>query len=171
MEVFMKFTKKIIVSMCAAPLFLVAGESEDLARDMLHVTHYEQIIQTSVDASVNLMKDMYPAVDCEALLRDFYNRHLDTQTLFNETANLYAQVFTVEELQGMLDYYSSSVGQSALGKLPDLMQASIQLIHTHLIDHMGELEALLEEVGHEVHLDAPVEGEAHTLELPVEHNS
>jgi len=63
------------------------------------------------------------------------------QPLYRE---LYAQTFDAEEVQAMIDFYTSPVGQSMVQKMPQLMQNAMQAVQARLLPFLQELQRNLE---------------------------
>jgi len=63
------------------------------------------------------------------------------QPLYRE---LYAQTFDAEEVQAMIDFYASPVGQSMVQKMPLLMQNAMQAVQARLLPFLQELQRNLE---------------------------
>jgi len=58
--------------------------------------------------------------------------------------DLYAQTFNADEVQAMIDFYTSPVGQSMVRKMPQLMQNAMQAVQSRLIPILQELQRNLE---------------------------
>ena len=62
--------------------------------------------------------------------------------LHREYAGLFAEVFTLEELKGLVAFYESSVGKSLVKKQPVLMQKAMQLSQKKMAVLIPELEKM-----------------------------
>jgi len=58
--------------------------------------------------------------------------------------DLYAQTFDADEVQAMIDFYTSPVGQSMVRKMPLLMQNAMQAVQARLLPFLQELQRNLE---------------------------
>lgn len=56
-------------------------------------------------------------------------------------AEIYASVFSEEELQGLIDFYRSPVGQKFLEKQPELMEATMQKMQGEMAKIMPQIQA------------------------------
>ena len=66
------------------------------------------------------------------------------------TIAIYTKHFTQAELQGMVDFYQSEVGQSMVKKLPDAMAESFQQIQPIMINVMPQIQKLSREMADEM---------------------
>jgi len=58
--------------------------------------------------------------------------------------DLYAQTFDADEVQAMIDFYTSPAGQSMVRKMPLLMQNAMQAVQARLLPFLQELQRTLE---------------------------
>ncbi|RYY80569.1 MAG: DUF2059 domain-containing protein [Moraxellaceae bacterium] len=65
--------------------------------------------------------------------------------------NMYTSIFSEEEIQAQLDFYSSSVGQSIMQKMPQVIRQSMEITMVDLQENMQnfmgkDMEALIAEL-------------------------
>lgn len=63
---------------------------------------------------------------------------------------IYTKHLTEEEVQGMIDFYSSDVGKSMIKKMPLIMQDSMGMGQKMMVDAIPKIKALAEEMAAEV---------------------
>ena len=80
-----------------------------------------QVVQNMVSS----FKTTYPNVD-PSFWNDFL-KEVTPDELVNLVVPVYDRNFTDEEIEGMLAFYSSPVGQKVLAKLPVVLQESMQV--------------------------------------------
>lgn len=73
---------------------------------------------------VNTYKTTYPSVD-PSFWNDFMNE-VKPETIVDLVVPVYDRNFTDAEIDGMLAFYSSPVGQKMLAKLPVVLQESME---------------------------------------------
>lgn len=73
-------------------------------------------------------KSHYSNVD--ASFWDDFMKEVRPEDLVNMVVPVYDRNFTAEEIEGMIAFYSSPVGQKVIAKLPVVMQESMQLGQT-----------------------------------------
>ena len=94
-------------------------------RKLLVLTGSGRLGVQVVQAMINNYKSTYTNVDSS-----FWNEFLKEvkpEDLVNMVVPVYDRNFTSEEIEGMLTFYSSSVGQKVLAKLPVVLQESMQI--------------------------------------------
>ncbi len=64
-------------------------------------------------------------------------KSIDWNTMF---AEIYADVFSEEELQALIDFYQSDVGQKFLEKQPQLMQATMSRMQSEMGKLMPQIQ-------------------------------
>lgn len=93
----------------------------------------EQIIQSQLQALQN--SGIEPADDepTRAFVRqldDFLSQHITWQELKPEYIELYNSTFTPEELEGMLNFYRSPLGQKILKEWPNVLQKTSAILYS-----------------------------------------
>jgi hypothetical protein len=145
-NIYKKFTNILTVVLCAAPLLLMAGDAEEkAANELLDVTKFEKLMDDSINASVDMIKKMDPRMEShESTLREFYKKHMSAATLRKDVVNMYVEIFTAKEINDMIAFYKTETGQKMLFKSPEIIQRSMQLAQTRVMENMGELQKMLE---------------------------
>ena len=75
---------------------------------------------------------------------------MDWGRLKEEFATLYVSVYTEPELRELTTFYKSPLGQKMLGKMPQLLQQSMQLAQRHKQDSMPRFQQLSEQMAAEL---------------------
>lgn len=76
---------------------------------------------------------------------DLIKRQMSWQRMRPQYAKLYEDLFTPEELDGMIAFYESPAGQSMLKKMPELVQRSMMLGQSAFNEIIPELQRLQKE--------------------------
>lgn len=61
------------------------------------------------------------------IYKDWFEKDLDQEKMRNNIINLYAETFTVQELDGLREFYLTPIGKKSLTALPGIMQKGAQL--------------------------------------------
>lgn len=135
----------LIVAMLASPLMLMAGEAEtQAANELLDTMHYEKVMDDAINASVQIVKQMDPNMGKhEATLRKFYEKHMSTASLRTDVIKIYSETFSAKELKDITAFYKTETGQKTLEKMPEIMQKSMQIAQTRVMQNMGKLQEML----------------------------
>jgi|SRR3989338_2008419 len=98
---------------------------KQLAEKLLDVMKWEeqhvQFIEESKKLQAAMMKDIpaYQGKDIEKENDEQMDKMVtNTKALREEVATAYAEVFTEDELQGLINFYSSDIGQKYVAKTP-----------------------------------------------------
>lgn len=159
--------RSLILSLCLlSPMASADEPSADdpklaLAIELLAVIDMDQMftaMQSQVESMITgqlqqleTCEAMKPAIegyskDMGALI----GSKLTAEQFMPEIAQLYAEVFTQAELQGLLDFYRSPLGEKMLAKMPELMQRSMTIGQNQMTALMPEIEAAAERFGDEI---------------------
>jgi hypothetical protein len=61
------------------------------------------------------------------IYKDWFEKDLDQDKLRSNIISLYAETFTVQELDGLREFYLTPIGKKSLTALPGIMQKGAQL--------------------------------------------
>jgi hypothetical protein len=77
-------------------------------------------------------------------MRAFMFKYLGWDAVKQDVANLYAQYFTVDDLEQLIKFYSTPVGQKMLLITPELTQKSMAIGSQRVKEHMDELKDIID---------------------------
>ena len=83
-------------------------------------------------------------------LTQLMQAELSWEKLEQPTLDLYVKHFTVAELEGMVNYYRTDVGQSMLKKMPVVMGESMQLVQPMMEELMPKMQVIIGEMTTEI---------------------
>ena len=149
----------ISVSASAAPTAKKpVDERIALSIELMQIMNFDQTMQSMQGQMRGMMEEQFKSyATCEAaqpVLREFSGKlsdrmmgYLTDENLKVDIAAVYADVFTVEELRGVVDFYRSPIGKKLVERMPELMQKSMGITQDRMKAMMPELKALGEEYG------------------------
>jgi hypothetical protein len=152
----MRFLLALAICGLTAPLFAQSPAPSTKAAKierMMELTNS----QASVDQMVAQIFKMIPSTvppdaspEVKAKIEETHRRSIDLikqQMNWQRMKPRYAKLFTAEELDGMVAFYESPVGQSMLKKMPELVKRSMALGQNALNEIAPELKRLQKEAG------------------------
>ena len=80
--------------------------------------------------------------ELRSIYRDWFTKHIDHAAIQSQVTELYVQAFTEAELQELLRFYQTPVGQKVLATLPELFQkgAALGLSEAQSKEHILRLK-------------------------------
>ena len=101
-------------------------------------------------AVANFPSDAPPEVrakveEAQAKVFAVIRERMSWKTMKPRYVKLYAEVYTEEELDGMIAFFSSATGRSMTAKNPVLMQRSMEMMQTLMAELMPEIKRLAAE--------------------------
>ena len=82
-------------------------------------------------------------------MMDMITRELSWDNMKEDYIALYANTFTEEELQGIIAFYKSPVGQAFSIKQPELIKRSMKMIRKKMLKLMPQIQALTQKMAQE----------------------
>jgi len=152
--------KKNLILIITAIFFLavpaVAGEKEDLAKEMLKLTDMQKMIdqmaaQVQQMLTSQLKLQNIPEKDNEKVQqfqKKLSKKILDAvnwDKLEPECIKLFSTVYTEEELKAIVEFYKSPAGQSMLKKQSMLIQMVMQIAQFKIQGLIPELKKMVED--------------------------
>jgi hypothetical protein len=157
--------KKIIVLILAALLtfsfaFSVAAQ-EDTRRAMVEKLMvltkqdrlYEQVFPQFKQLVLQQVKQLNVTPDQSPLIDKFWNKMFDLmkeemswEKTKEDFIQLYISVYTEEELQELIKFYESPVGQKMIAKMPLLMQQTMAISQKYTANMMPKIQKMVKEL-------------------------
>jgi uncharacterized protein len=142
-----------IVMILVAVAFSARSEDKDkwkraLAEELLEQTNAKEATQTSFDLIKQMVTSQLRAVkppegraEATKELADQLNKILDVvaeefswENMREDYINLYAGLFTEEELKDLIAFYRSPVGREFVKKQPELMKRTLEITQRKVAD-------------------------------------
>ncbi len=125
---------------------VVSDSMRAVVEKLLEVMDIENLFTQTMDQMLALQIQQKPELlPLEATLRAFLNKYMSWQSLKADVVQMYAEAFTVNEVQALTDFYQSPVGQKALKRVPALMMRGGQIGAQRVQDNRAELERMIQE--------------------------
>lgn len=148
-----KLCAGLIVVMMLLPISAVADPKVELSEKLISLMNMdkmmEQTKQQVLQMTSQMMNQFSVPEDQHESAAEFQKKVMEKtfeimsfDNLHRENAGLFAEVFTLEELKGLVAFYESSVGKSLVKKQPVLMQKAMQLSQRKMAVLIPELEKM-----------------------------
>jgi hypothetical protein len=134
-----------------------ATPTEAKAREVLKVTRTEEMVGQIISQFRQMMPQMMKsmnlpedeaglATEMMAEVEPVLRKGLSWERLEPDYVKLYAEAFTIEELDGMLAFYKSPAGKAMISKMPDVLAKSQGLSQKYMLEVMPEVQKKITEV-------------------------
>jgi len=115
------------------PVLSFAGDKENLAEEIMKLTNMQKMMdQTKVQIQqmqIRVMqqlkvseKDKKGAAEFQNKINEMIFNELTWDNIKSEYIKLFVDVYTIDELKGLVQFYKSPAGQSLIKKQPIIMQ-------------------------------------------------
>lgn len=140
------------------------AEHRAAAQRLLQVTEAKKMMDQVLDSMDGMLDQSFSSLELNpdgveaarqaqdemmAWVRDF----LAWEELEPMYVELYAKVFTTEEILGIIEFYESPLGQKMLAKMPELMTESMSMMQSRITEKMPELQRRIEQSVERLKLD------------------
>ena len=124
-----------------------SGEARIYAAfDLLETMGLARQLDETIDRMVSLEVENNPGLmPYRHVLVEFYRRHIGYEGTKHETAELYAEAFTLEELGQLSAFYKTALGQKLVQKTPELVERSAQMGMQAVQQNLFELQEMIKD--------------------------
>ncbi|HGS5379191.1 TPA: DUF2059 domain-containing protein [Vibrio cholerae] len=147
--------KLIMVVLLMMPLHLSAVEAtkNEIVKELVVVMDMDSMMDSMrhhIENSMLNVQQQLNVTESEKPLFEEYYKNVNKLVLEEVTwekfepymITIYSNYFSEEELKGMIDFYSSDVGQSILKKMPVVMQESMLMSQSMLQRILPQMQTL-----------------------------
>lgn len=116
------------------------------ALELLDAIHYSDTLAAAMELSLAAQLQAQPNLrPMEGTLRRFFQKYMTAEHLAPQMAAAYVARFTELELQQLIEFYRSPIGQRSLVEQPALMQEGARIGGSAVEAHRDELIHMLEQ--------------------------
>ena len=131
----MQFRRWMIMTAAVTAMFLgvsqsalaaSGGASAQQVRELMDVVGTRRLMSQVAIQMTNMISRSVPCVP-QATLQDLFDNPKAQDDLINQTIAIYQQHFSSADIQGLLAFYRTSLGQKVLREMPAIIHQSIQV--------------------------------------------
>lgn len=142
-------------------LALLATGFQAIAQQPTKEVKVEQLLSSmNADATINQMFDQIKAMtasqippgttpeqiaksqEIQTKIFDLVKSRMSWEKMRPEYVRLYSEVFSDDEISGMLAFYQSPAGRAMLQKMPALMKQIMEVVQSQMADLMPEIQRI-----------------------------
>jgi len=138
------------------PVLSFAGDKENLAEEIMKLTNMQkmmdqtkaQIQQMQIRVMQQLEvseKDKKGAAEFQNKINEMIFNELTWDNIKSEYIKLFVDVYTIDELKGLVQFYKSPAGQSLIKKQPIIMQKSMMISQSKIQKLIPKLKKMTDE--------------------------
>lgn len=118
----------------------------DAAFSLLEAMELESQLSETIERMVDVEVQNNPGLaPYRHVLLKFYNKYIGYESSKHETAELYANAFTLGEIEELTAFYNTSLGKKVMRKTPELVQKGSQMGMTAVRDNIFELQEMIKD--------------------------
>lgn len=141
----------------------VADEPErpafEEAAEVLRSMKFEEIMATSIEQQKEMMEKMFrqmasqggmpvseEMIATQMRFMEAFMDEMDWEGMQEDMIQAYGETFTRQELQGLIDFYSTPAGQGFINRQGELMLRTNELIQPRIMGAMAKLQPMMQEM-------------------------
>ncbi|RXK00170.1 hypothetical protein CRU98_03165 [Arcobacter sp. CECT 8986] len=140
----MKLRKIVLPIFLAVSLYAneAYDEAEKIVTSINANNNYDKIVDQLLRVQLQIKPQLRPF---ENVLREFFAKYINFDSIKDDVINLYTSRFTVDELKEIRKFYESQTGKKVIKELPKISYESNQIGIKKVQAHQAELKQMLEE--------------------------
>jgi len=123
-----------------------------LAEELLLIMNTEEALIQSFDQIKKMQIEQLKTIEnseklvaFQESIMDMFAEELSWERLKSDYEDIYTDVYTEEELQGLVDFYKSPIGQKFVKKNPELMMKMMQISQKQTMEFLPKIQKMTEE--------------------------
>ena len=140
----------------AAPIMADEASKKTKIDEMLQLTHSDQMMKQSLEQVKSMQMEQMKKMDLPAEARAHSEEiqqklmalladRMSYEKMKPVFVQLYADVYSEDEIDGIVSFYKSPAGKAMLDKMPQLMQRMMLMIQKLTGDMQTEMQRIIEE--------------------------
>jgi len=120
------------------------GASRKQAEILLKTMGTENLLEKAISQQLDVQISQNPSlIPYKQVMIDFFRKYMSYQSLKPELLKIYAETFTAQELREVNAFYTTTTGQKAVKKMPELLAKASQLGATRIKENIQELQNMI----------------------------
>jgi len=130
----------VMVGSAAAQEQAEVTSHQRLAEELVAVLQLEEGMARSVDMMTKTMAAQPMGVQMQDVMREFYEEFMSWDTLRPSYVKIYMDAFTEAELEGLIEFYHTPLGQRLVEQTPVITEESAAAAQAIMQPHLPELQ-------------------------------
>ena len=146
----------LLVLILSQSSYAEVNTSRQLAEELLVLTEAKKNLEKSFDMikqmqmarikNTNLSgEDAQNAAYLQEEVMNILEKEMSWDNLKEDYIDIYAEIFTEEELQGIIAFYKTPIGRKFIERTPEVMQKSFQISQKQMALLMPKIQKLIQE--------------------------
>jgi hypothetical protein len=150
----------MVAACCLVPALALAEgdpEARQIAEELLTLTRVDKMLEEMRGQMSQMMMTQLRAADVpeaqaekvaelQKRMMDLAFEELSFAKMKDDYVEVYASVFTVEELRDLVAFYRTPTGQAFVEKMPELTRRSMEFVNTRAMKLLPEMKKMITEL-------------------------
>lgn len=124
----------------------ISAGQRKAAEELLAATDSEKNLSATIDRLLTAQIEQNPGMKAvEPEMRAYLTKYMSWQAMKEDMVQLYAREFTEKELKELTKFYQTPTGRKTITKMPQLMQAGMEIGQKRMQEHLPELQQAIAE--------------------------
>ncbi|HEX7243575.1 MAG TPA: DUF2059 domain-containing protein [Longimicrobiaceae bacterium] len=111
------------------------------ASELVESMDMEATLERSMETMLQQQVKQAPMMaQFQDIMREFMKKAMNWEELRGEYVRVYAEVYTVDELRQLRDFYGTPLGKRLLASMPEVMAKSSEITNARLQQYLPEMQ-------------------------------
>ena len=135
------------------PVLSFAGEKEDLAEESLELTGAQKLADQTKQQVLQMNLQRMSQIDVpeenkvaftefQLKIQETISNEFNWDKIKNMQIKLFTDIYTTDELKGLIQFYKTPLGQALIKKQPIVNQKIMMMLHSNMQNVMSKLEKI-----------------------------
>jgi len=140
------FAAALLLAIAGLGLLAPAARADEASHQaavqkLFDTMHMKELFESSVTQTVDAQVKQNPMITpYRQILLDFMHKYMDWNSLAPDITKLYMEQFTEPEIEELVKFYSTPIGQKTIKAMPELMARGAIIGQRRVQEHMPELQ-------------------------------
>ena len=154
-KVFLFVLLAIVIFLLPGSVLAASTPHQNKAEQLLVLIGVPGILDQTSSIAVKVYLDQDPQLKKYSdILKRFTRKYTSWDHLKTDFINLYTEQFTEEELENLINFYSTPTGKKALALMPSLMNQTSLIVQKAFQDNAPQLDKMINDRDQEIHAEA-----------------
>ncbi len=120
-------------------------------KELFEISHIEKSYNKMIDIATKRVIAKKPIlIYGKKEIKEFYKKYLSWKAIEPEAIKLYAKYFTLEEINELIKFYKTDVGQKSIKIFPKLTLEAQKIGYKMVMKHKDELKKIMKKIDERV---------------------
>ena len=137
--------KKLLFTFClilfCSSLYAQEDSHMQAVDELMDAMHMKQQVEESAERMLKVQAQSMPQIaQYKDVMEAFFDKYINWETVGDEIKKVYKESFTEQEIQDLITFYESDIGQKYAKSMPKITEKTALISQGIVMEHQAELQ-------------------------------